>query len=182
VTGSCTVALDEADLYAAFRLLGQRNRTQARPVLLLAVLLAAVIVALLVLFPEARFAFAHSALLAGLLGVVIFLALVVVLVLAATPALLRRAARRTLIEHPGMADPITYAIGPDTFTIHTVFSQATYPWGGLHGWREDTRIILVLLTRQLFYVVPKRQAEPALLELLRERLQDTGRASPETLP
>jgi uncharacterized integral membrane protein len=174
VSETVTVELEEDDLYAAFRLLGSSRRKKARPVILIALLLFILIVVLVVLFPEARFAYFGSPMMAALSGVAIFLLLVVALILAATRPLLRRAAHNSLHNHPGMSDPITYVIGNDDFTIRTTYGEATYPWGKLHGWREDARIVLILLTRQLFYVVPKHQIEPAPLELLRERLQGTG--------
>ncbi len=177
-----SVTLDEDDLYAGFRLLGQRNQKQARSFLLQVVPLALLIVLLLLAFPGARFAFLGSPLLAALLGVAILLFVIVLALIVATRPLLRRNARLTLRNHPGMSDPITHTIAPDTFGIRTVFSEAAYPWNRLHGWREDERIVLVLLTRQLFYVVPKRQLQPQQLELLRERLQGAGTASPEVHP
>jgi len=179
VTSVVTVRLDEDDLYAAFRLLGRRNRRQARPIMLLAGLCAMLIVLLLSAFPDTRFAFFRSPLLSALSGVAIFLFLVLLVVLAAVPRLLRRAARNTMAEHPGMSDPITHTIAPETFGIRTTFSEAGYPWSRLYSWREDERIVLVLLTRQLFYVVPKRQLTPEQLELLRAALQGTRNANPE---
>lgn len=177
-----TVSLDEDDLHAAFRLLGRRNRKRARPMLLLAILLALLIVMLLAAFPGARFAFFNSPLLSALSGVAIFLFLAVLTLIAITPRLLRRAARNTLAHHPGMNEPITHTIGPETFGIRTSYSDAAYPWGRLHGWREDDRIMLVLLTHQLFYVVPKRMLRPEQLELLRERLLGTGSANRKARP
>jgi uncharacterized membrane protein YozB (DUF420 family) len=182
VSQTVTVTLDETDLYAAFRLIGQRNRKQSRPVLLAAVLLATIILLLLAMFPDARFAIFRSPLLAALSGIAIFLALALAVVIAALRPLLRRAARRTLTGHPGMSEQITYTIDDAAFGIRTVFSQASYPWDRLHGWREDARIVLVLLTRQLFYVVPKRQLLPTQLELLRERLQGTGSLNRQARP
>jgi len=177
-----TVSLDEDDLHAAFRLLGRRNRKQARPLMLLAILLAMLIVLLLAAFPGARFAFFRSPLLSALSGVAIFLFLFLLIVLAITPRLLRRAARNTLAHHPGMNEPITHTIASQTFGIRTRYSDAAYPWERLHGWREDDRIVLVLLTHQLFYVVPKRMLRPEQLELLRERLLGTGSANRKARP
>jgi membrane protein implicated in regulation of membrane protease activity len=167
------VRLDEADLVAAYRLIGRRNTRQARPAIALATILAAIVVALTAMYPDARAAFGRSPLLAGLLGAVLLAAGLLAALVAALPLLFRRAARHTLAEHPGMADPIAYEIGEDRLGIVTSRSQANYRWDELHGWREDERIVLILLTRQLFYVVPKAQVEPAALDALRARL---GRA------
>jgi len=167
------VQLDEADLVGAYRLMGRRNTRQARPAIAQATILAAILVALVLLFPDARASFGRSPLLAGLLGAGLLAASLLFALLAALPLLFRRAARRTLAEHPGLADPIAYEIGEDRLGIVTSRSQANYRWDELHGWREDERIVLIVLTRQLFYVVPKAQVEPAALDALRARL---GRA------
>jgi len=164
------VTLTEPDLVAAYRLLGQRSTRQARPAIALAAILAAILVALVVLFPDARAAFGRSPLLAGLLGAVLLAAALLGGLIAALPALRRRAARRTLAEHPGMADPIAYEFDGDGLTIVTSRSRARYGWSELHGWREDEAIVLILLTRQLFYVVPKAQAPEAALGELRALL------------
>jgi len=164
------VTLAEADLVAAYRLLGRRNRRQARPVIALATVLAGVLIALVVLFPDARAAFGRSPLLAGLLGAVLLAAALLALAIAAIRPLTRRAARRTLAEHPGMADPIVYRFDDAGLEIVTSRSQARFGWSELHGWNEDPRIVLILLTRQLFYVVPKAQAGAAALAALCERL------------
>ena len=164
------VKLDEADLVAAYRLMGRRNTRQARPAIALATILAAILVALVLLFPEARESFGRSPLLAGLLGAVLLAAALLFALLAALPLLFRRTAKRTLAEHPGLSDPIAYEIGEDALGIQTSRSQARYRWDELHDWREDERIVLILLTRQLFYVVPKAQVEPLALYALLERL------------
>ena len=167
---SIEVRLEEADVIAAYRLMGRRSRRQARPLIATSVILAAIVVALLVMFPDARLAFARSPLLAGLLGAVLLLVGLLIALLAATPALIRRAARNTLKQHPGMAEPIAYTLDDDRLGIRTAYSEAAYPWGKLHGWREDERIVLILLTRQQFYVVPKVQVDADALDALRARL------------
>ena len=164
------VQLEEADLVAAYRLMGRRNTRQARPAIALATILAAILVALVLLFPDARASFGRSPLLSGLLGAVLLAASLLFALLAVLPLLFRRAAKRTLAEHPGLADPIAYEVDDDTVGILTSRSQAQYRWDELHGWREDERIVVILLTRQLFYVVPKAQVEPAALDALRARL------------
>ena len=128
------VQLDEADLVGAYRLMGRRNTRQARPAIALATILAAILVALVLLFPDARASFGRSPLLAGLLGAGLLAASLLFALLAALPLLFRRAARRTLAEHPGLADPIAYEIGEDRLGIVTSRSQANYRWDELHGW------------------------------------------------
>ena len=165
-----SVTLGEDDFVAAYRLIGRRSRRQARPAIALATILAAILVALVVLFPDARAAFGRSPLLAGVLGAVLLAAGLLGALFAAIPALFRRAARRTLAEHPGMADPIAYEVDDAGLGIVTSRSTARYRWDELHGWREGERIVLILLTRQLFYVLPKAQVDPGALDALRARL------------
>ena len=101
-----TVTLDALDFAEAYRP-PSRPRRQ-RILALLIALTVGLLIALLLLFPEARAAFAHSPLIIGLSGVVIFVATLLAMLLLAAPALRRRAGRSTLEHHPGMRDPVHY--------------------------------------------------------------------------
>ena len=118
------VQLEEADLVAAYRLMGRRNTRQARPAIALATILSAILVSLVLLFPDARASFGRSPLLAVLRCAVLLAASLLFALLAALPLLFRRAAKRTLAEHPGLADPIAYEVDDDTVGILTSRSQA----------------------------------------------------------
>lgn len=160
------VTLDEDDFIDAYRP-APRSRRQATLVLLLALMLALLIVVLLIRFPEARFAFANSPLIMGLTGAVILAATLVLLLIIAAPALRRRAARSTLNDHPGMQDPIGYTLTPEHLTVRTIYTQARYPWSQLWDWRESERVIVVMPTPRNFYVLPKCNIDPTVLQRLR---------------
>ena len=168
MTDELTLTLDELDFAEAYRP-PSRPRRQGILALLIALTVGLLIV-LLLSFPGARYAFAHSRLIIGLSGVVMFVATVLAALLLAAPALRRRAARNTLNDHPGMRDPIRYAFDPGQFTVRTTYSQAAYPWAQLWDWRETDRVLIVMPTPRNFYVIPKRGVEPAVLERLRRYL------------
>jgi hypothetical protein len=160
------VTLDEGDFIEAYRP-PQRSRRLRTLVLLLALALALLIVALLVRFPGARDAFEHSRLTIGLTGAVGLAASLVTALLVAAPSLRRRAARNTLENHPGLRDPVHYAFDADRFSVRTTYTQAVYPWAQLWDWRETDRVLIVLPTPRNFYVLPKRDVDPAVLDRLR---------------
>lgn len=164
-----TVIVDEDDFIAAFRPKG-RPRRLAVLVLLLALMLALLIVALLIRFPEARSAFVGSPIIIGLTGAAILAASLVLLLLCAAPGLRRRAAHSALNDHPGMRDPIHYAFDPEQFVMRSTYTQARYPWAQLWDWRECERVLIVMPTPRNFYLLPKRDVDPAVLERLRDYL------------
>ena len=161
-----SVNFEEADFVDAYRP-HPRSRRLRSLVLLLAVMLVALIVVLLVRFPSARYSFEHSPLIIGLTGAVILAAVLVFALLIAAPRLRRRAARNTLTHHPGLRDPVHYVFDPERFSVRTTYTQASYPWHKLWDWRETGRVLIVLPTPQNFYVVPKRDIDPAVLDRLR---------------
>jgi hypothetical protein len=173
-----TVTLEEDDFVEAYRP-APRAAGQARVVRLLALLVVVILAALLILFPEARLAFRESRLIIGLAGAVIVAALLLLVLILAAPTLRRRAARSTLIDHPGMRDPIHYSLEAEHFSVKTTYTDARYPWAQLWDWREGERTIIVLPTPRNFYVIPKRGADPAVLERWRGYLmQARKRARP----
>jgi len=167
-----TVTLDEEDLVHAYKP-GARPRRRSTVLLSLAATIALLIIVLVVLFPDARMAFSHSPLLDGLLGAVILAAGLVAALLIAAPGLRRRAARNTLRDSPGLAEPIDYTFDEDGFAVRSTYSQARYPWEQLWDWRETERIVLILPTPRNFYVVPKRALDRAALDRLRGYLAQT---------
>lgn len=171
-----SIIFDEADFVEAYRP-HPRSRRQRSLVLLLALMITVLIVALLIRFPSARYSFGNSHLIIGLTGAVILAAALVSALLIAAPALRRRAARNTLAHHPGLRDPILYAFGSERFSVRTTYTQASYPWTQLWDWRETERVLIVLPTPQNFYVIPKRDVEPAVLDRLRGYLAQARKRS-----
>jgi hypothetical protein len=167
-----TVTLDEEDFVHAYRPPPRTKKASSR-LLASAVLIVLAIGLLLVEFPDARLAFARSPLLNGLLGAVILAAALVAALLIAAPALRRRAARNTLRDSPGLADPMKYSFDDEGFAVRSTYSEARYPWERMWDWRETDRIVLVLPTPRNFYVVPKRALDVAPLDRLRGYLERT---------
>lgn len=161
-----SVTLQEEDFIDALRPHG-RPRRLSFLFLTLALMFALLIVALLVRFPEARSALMGSPVIHGLLGAVILAASMVLSLLIAAPALRRRAAKSTLNHHPGMRDPIHYTFDADRFAVRTTYTQASYPWTKLWSWREGEYVLIVMPTPRNYYVIPKRDVAPAVLERLR---------------
>lgn len=161
-----STTLDEEDLVETYRP-RPRPRRLATLMLILAFMLALLIAVLLIRFPEARVALLGSPFVAGLIGAIILAASLVTTLLMAAPALRRRAARSTLHDHPGMLDPVNYTFDPEHFTVRTTYTSACYPWAQLWDWRESGRVLVILPTPRNFYVLPKRDVEPAVLERLR---------------
>jgi len=118
-----TVTLEEDDFVEAYRP-APRAQGQARVVRLLALLVVLLLAALLIVFPEARITFGESRLIIGLTGAVIVAALLLLVLLVASPSLRRRAARSTLVDHPGMRDPIHYAFDAEHFSVKTTYTDA----------------------------------------------------------
>ena len=164
-----SVIFEEVDFIEAYRP-SVRSRGRRSLVLLLAVMLVALIVVLLIRFPGARYSFEHSRLIIGLTGAVILAAVLIFALLIAAPTLRRRAARNTLAHHPGLRDPVHYAFDPERFSVRTTYTQASYPWAQLWDWRETERVVIVLPTPQNFYLIPKREVDPVVLDRLRGRL------------
>lgn len=160
------VTLDESDLIDALRP-SARPRRLAALLLLLALMLAILILVLLVRYPEAQAAFMHSRSVIALTGAVLLAATLVSALLIAAPALRRRAARSMLNDHPGMCDPIRYAFDAEDFSVRTTYTCANYPWSELWDWRENDRVLIIMPTPRNFYVLPKRNVDPAALERLR---------------
>ena len=168
-----STTLNEEDLVEAYRP-PPRPRRLAALLLILALMLALLIAVLLIRFPGARAALLASSLVVGLIGAVILAASLVILLLLA-PALRRRNARSTLDHHPGMRDPVHYILGPDRISVRTTYVSACYPWGQLWDWRESERVLIILPTPRNFYVLPKRDIDPAVLERLRGYLSQARR-------
>jgi len=169
-----STTLNEEDLVEAYRP-PPRPRRLAALLLILALMLALLIAVLLIRFPGARAALLASSLVVGLIGAVILAASLVILLLLAAPALRRRNARSTLDHHPGMRDPVHYILGPDRISVRTTYVSACYPWGQLWDWRESERVLIILPTPRNFYVLPKRDIDPAVLERLRGYLSQARR-------
>ena len=163
------VTLDEADFVEAYQPARRRRRYNAL-LIVLALIVTLLILALLVRFPEARFALEESRLAFALIGTIVFAAMLVLGLLVASPALRRRAARSTINHHPGMLDPVRYAFDPEHFTVRSTYAQARYPWGQLWDWRETERVLIVMPTPRNFYVLPKRSVNPAAIDRLKAYL------------
>lgn len=163
------VTLDEGDLIEALRPPVQPRRLAAL-LLLLALMLAFLIAALLVRYPEAQAALIHSKPIIALSGAVLLAAMLVSALLIAAPALRRRASRSMLDDHPGMRDPIHYTFDAENFSVRTTYTGASYPWPQLWDWRENDRVLIIMPTPRNFYVLPKRDVDPEALQRLRGHL------------
>ncbi len=172
MNGAFGITLSEDDLVAAFRLNARLERT--RPLWLAVLLLTFLLVLLLILSPQARWSATSRPLtlmLEGALALVVFL---VAAVIVSMRPIWRLIARRSLAQRGDLAGLINYAFSPDGLTHRTVYSQSTYPWTALHGWRENDRMVMIYLSAHLFYPIPTAQVAPETLEALREALRTGG--------
>ena len=168
------VVLCEEDFVEAYKP-APRPRRLFYLTLVLALMLTALIIVLLVRFPDARTAFATSPLLLGLTGAIALAALILFALVVAIPTLRRKAARSTLRDHPGMQDPVHYEFDDEQFAVRSTFASARYPWSQLWDWRETDRVIIVMPTPRNFYLVPKSQVDADILDRLRQRLAEVRR-------
>lgn len=171
-SGGFETILSEADLLAAFRLHARLRRI--RPLLIAAGVVSTLLVLLLVASPAARLSATHrplTLLLEGALGILILLALTAALALR---PLWRMQARRTLAQRRDLAEPVQWEFSEAGLRHTSVFSDSTYPWAALREWREDEHVILIYISAQLFYIVPRAAVDPALLEGLRDALVTGG--------
>jgi len=167
-SGSFTVTLSETDLLNGFRLHARLGR--ARPLILAAILVAMLLCLLLIASPAARHSATHSPATLLLEGALLLALLLVASLGLAIRPLWRRAARRTLAERRDLREPVRYEFSPETFRRVSCFSDSTWPWTALSGWREDDRILMIYPARQLFHAIPKDKVDPAVLAALREAL------------
>jgi hypothetical protein len=98
------VALCEADLVQAFRV--NARRTAVRPLACTAILVALSIVLLLAVSPAARHSFTSWPLSLLPEGALVTVAMQLLLVVLARPAIIRVLARRTPAQHAELAGPI----------------------------------------------------------------------------
>jgi hypothetical protein len=170
--GEFTVTLSEEALYRGF-LLNAANRN-ARPVMLAAAAVLALLVALLASSPAARYSLACNALTLMLLGAVLLAAFLLALVLLVRRPILRSMARRTLSQRRDLGTRIAWSFDDSALRIVTRFTRSELPWDALRRWREDDGVLLVYLADQLFHVVPKDQVDQALVNALRTALESHG--------
>ena len=165
-----TVNLEPDDIAEAYRPPPRRKRLGIL-VLTLAFMLGVLIVTLLIQVPEARPTVRDDPITVGLIGVIAFLVIVIVLLLATARWIRRYVGRSTIKDHPGMSDPVQYLFDDAEFAARSTYSQASYPWNLLWNWRETDRVIIVLPTPRNFYVIPKRGVDEAVLDRLRKGLK-----------
>ncbi|MBC2666405.1 YcxB family protein [Novosphingobium flavum] len=170
--GGFEITLTEEDLVAAFRLHARLERT--RPLFLAVLLLVELLVILLICSPQARWSVTSRPLTLLLEGALALAALLLLAVMIALRPLWRLAARRQLAQRPDLSGPIRYAFTDETLSHGTVFSESTYPWSALHGWREDERTLMIYISSQLFYPIPKAKVPPATIAALTGALQAGG--------
>lgn len=172
-----TVTLEPEDIGEAYKPPPRKTRLRTL-VLSLALCLAILILALLIRFPEAWPVLRDDPLIVGLMGAVCLAAFLVLVLLTTAPWLRGYVGRRTLRDHPGLSDPISYSFGPNEFRVRATYTEAHYPWNLLWDWRETSRVVIVLPTPQNFYVIPKRGVDAAVLGRLRERLNQARKCKP----
>jgi len=170
--GDFTVTMREEDLYRGF-LLNAANR-RARPAIIGVAVVLTLLVALLVLFPEARYSLAGNALMLMLEGAILLAATLLALVLLLRRPILRSMARRTLEQRRELATPVAWSFDDDALRIVTRFTRSEFPWDAIRGWREDEHVLLVYLADQLFHAVPKQQVEETEVAALRSALDRHG--------
>jgi hypothetical protein len=170
--GEFTVTLREQDLYRGF-LLNATSR-KARPVMLAALVVLALLIVLLTISPAVRYSLTCSALTLMLLGAVFLAAFLLAIVLLIRKPILRSMARRTLEQRRELATPIEWSFDEGALRIVTRFTRSEFPWDALRGWREGDGVLLVYLADPLFHVVPKQQVDEAQVGALRTALESRG--------
>jgi len=172
-----TVTLEPDDIAEAYKPTRRRGRLSVL-VLSLAFTLIVLLVTLLIQFPEARPTVRDDPIVVGMIGVIVFLIILVILVLASTRWVRRYVGRSTINDHPGLSEPVHYVFDDAEFAARSTYSQAHYPWNLLWNWRETSRAIIVFPTPRNFYVIPKRAADEAVLDRLRDRLKQARKYKP----
>jgi len=168
VSASIETSLTEADLFAAARLNARLEKT--RPLAIAAFVVGGLLLFLVLSSQSSRQAVLNHPAYLFLEGVLAILVLLVIAAYAAMRPLWRRGARATLLQRQDLREPISYDFTEEEFRRSTCFSQTAMPWTALFGWREDDHVILVYLSPQLFYIIPKSQLPAALLDELRTAL------------
>ena len=172
-----TVTLEPDDIGEAYKPPPRRRRLGIL-ILTLAIMLAVLIVTLLVQVPEARPTVRDDPITVAMIGVIVFLTIVIALILGSARWVRRYVGRSTINDHPGMSDPVQYRFDDEQFEARSTYSQAHYPWNLLWNWRETSRAIIVFPTPRNFYVIPKRAADEAVLDRLRDRLKQARKYKP----
>jgi len=162
------VVLTEGDLVEAMRLTGRRKGIV--PVSVAIVVLLSLLGLIFALSPQARYSAMHNPLILLLEGALGILLLLVGAILLLRGRILRGNARRTLAQRPDLAGAIAYEISAETFRHTTKFSDTAMPWSALHAWQESERAFLLHPSEMLFYAIPKSQASPDAIAVMRAAL------------
>ena len=86
----------------------------------------------------------------------------------------RWAARRALTQRQDLANPIQYNFDEECLSQEATFTKASYPWSALKSWREGDSMLLVYISDQLFYPIPKAQLDETTIDALRKALETAG--------
>lgn len=175
-TGKIKVALEEADVIAAFRLHGRRSSESWLSYTIMSV------VALGLggwIFVSPQFPGFMEILGAIAIGATIGWWLMTLVLALLLPSKLRRRIRKS-----GAALG-SYALSWDAehFTFESPDSQSRKPWDELVKWRQNKRVFLVYFTSRLFWIVPKRLfaddgERSGFAALLRNRIGPENRPRP----
>ncbi len=171
-----TVALEEADVVAAFRLHGRLSRESWLSYATMSVVALGLGIWILA---SPRFP--------GFMNILGAIAIGAtagwwVFTLASTLLLPRRLHRKI---HRSGAALGTYELDwtEDAFVFENLDNRIRKPWGELVKWRQDKRVFLVYFTPRLFWIVPKRLFAGAgeresFAALLREKIGPENRTRP----
>jgi hypothetical protein len=166
------VTLSEADLVHAFRL--NARRPTLRPMILAAILIAALLTVLVAISPTARHTSTTGPLALMLEGALALAGLLLLAVFLTRPMIFRALARRMLIQRAELMGPIRWEFDEESIRHTTIHSDSHYPWPALRGWREDGSILLLYVADNLFYIVPKAQAGEEVIDSLRKNIEAGG--------
>ena len=172
MTHSFEITLTERDLVDAFRL-NARNPA-IRPLILAAAVVAAILILLLAISPEARLSATSRPLTLMLEGALALAALLLVALAVFLRPIWRWMARRALAQRQDLANPIHYSFDEKGLSQAATFTNANYPWPALRSWRESEGILLVYISDQLFYPIPKSQVDEGTVDALRHALASSG--------
>ena len=169
MTGSVTFTPSEADYVDAIRanfLCAMRRRRTLRPIVIIALVFAA-IGAGLGLIDRSSPAWTAVYALGGLAyGAVLF-----ALIYLTSYLLLPRRAGRLFRQQRSIQQSFEYRWSDAGLEWSSVQGNGRFPWNDLHGWRETKPTILIYMNDTLFQFLPQRVFTPEAADDLRATLE-----------